>query len=82
MPSLQLHCSFGYVKMILDVLLISFTEFLFQCITGFFPPIAMKQILDYLENGGEGARFRPWMWIAFLFMGPTVSLLVCKKSPD
>ena len=27
---------------------------------------------SYLETGGKGATIRPWVWIIWLFMGPTV----------
>jgi hypothetical protein len=27
---------------------------------------------SYLESHGEGAVVRPWVWIAYLFLGPAV----------
>jgi hypothetical protein len=38
-------------------------------------PLALNQLLKYMENNGEGAVVRPWVWIALLFIGPTVNSL-------
>ncbi|KZT69185.1 hypothetical protein DAEQUDRAFT_727082 [Daedalea quercina L-15889] len=35
-------------------------------------PIGVNRLLNYLEQGGEGLTVRPWVWILFLFLGPTV----------
>jgi hypothetical protein len=29
----------------------------------------------YLENRGEGAVVRPWVWIAYLFLGPALGTI-------
>ena len=29
----------------------------------------------YLESGGEGAVVRPWVWIAWLFLGPVIGAM-------
>ena len=29
----------------------------------------------YLENHGEGAVVRPWVWIAYLFLGPALGTI-------
>ncbi|KAF5389182.1 hypothetical protein D9757_003439 [Collybiopsis confluens] len=36
----------------------------------FVAPISIKQVLSYLENNGEGATIRPWVWVSGLFLGP------------
>ncbi|KAF7969448.1 hypothetical protein HWV62_27283, partial [Athelia sp. TMB] len=36
-------------------------------------PIGITGILDYLEKRGEGASVRPWVWVAWLFLGPTIA---------
>ncbi|KZP16764.1 P-loop containing nucleoside triphosphate hydrolase protein [Athelia psychrophila] len=33
-------------------------------------PIGINQLLQYLENRGEGAVVRPWVWIIWLFLAP------------
>ncbi|KAH9932906.1 P-loop containing nucleoside triphosphate hydrolase protein [Fomitopsis serialis] len=35
-------------------------------------PVGVNRLLNYLEQGGEGLTVRPWVWIALLFIGPTV----------
>ncbi|WRT65691.1 uncharacterized protein IL334_002636 [Kwoniella shivajii] len=37
--------------------------------------VGINQLLDYLEKDGEGATLRPIIWIAFLFIGPTIGSL-------
>ncbi|KAJ4501458.1 P-loop containing nucleoside triphosphate hydrolase protein [Lentinula lateritia] len=36
----------------------------------FVAPIGIKQVLSYLEHGGDGAIIRPWVWVSWLFFGP------------
>ncbi|OCH87314.1 P-loop containing nucleoside triphosphate hydrolase protein [Obba rivulosa] len=38
-------------------------------------PIGINRLLQYLESGGETAVIRPWVWIAWLFLGPTLRSL-------
>ncbi|KAG8864753.1 hypothetical protein FRB96_003338, partial [Tulasnella sp. 330] len=33
-------------------------------------PFAMNHLLQYLESGGKGATYHPWVWILGLFIGP------------
>ncbi|KAH9041242.1 hypothetical protein EDB85DRAFT_1921690 [Lactarius pseudohatsudake] len=35
-------------------------------------PVGMNQLLRYLETRGEGAVFRPWVWVAYVFLGPAL----------
>ncbi|KAI9438180.1 hypothetical protein H4582DRAFT_2111639 [Lactarius indigo] len=35
-------------------------------------PVGMNQLLRYLETRGEGAVVRPWVWVAYLFLGPAL----------
>ncbi|KAJ7283157.1 P-loop containing nucleoside triphosphate hydrolase protein [Mycena rebaudengoi] len=41
----------------------------------FSSPIAMRQLLRYLENYDESTGARPWVWILLLFFGPTIGAL-------
>ncbi|KAF7977580.1 hypothetical protein HWV62_3166 [Athelia sp. TMB] len=36
-------------------------------------PIGIAGVLTYLENRGEGATVRPWVWVAWLFLGPIIA---------
>ncbi|KAF8068839.1 P-loop containing nucleoside triphosphate hydrolase protein [Lyophyllum atratum] len=42
-------------------------------------PYGLKQLLEYMENRGEGATVRPWVWIASLFFAPFISTLVMQQ---
>lgn len=33
-------------------------------------PFAMNHLLQYLESGGKGATYHPWVWVLGLFIGP------------
>ncbi|WWC87878.1 uncharacterized protein L201_002776 [Kwoniella dendrophila CBS 6074] len=37
--------------------------------------IGINKLLDYLEKDGEGATLKPIVWVAFLFIGPTLGSL-------
>ncbi|KAJ3890747.1 P-loop containing nucleoside triphosphate hydrolase protein [Lentinula edodes] len=43
---------------------------LLQISLSFVAPIGIKQVLSYLEHGGDGAIIRPWVWVSWLFFGP------------
>ncbi|KAI0711031.1 P-loop containing nucleoside triphosphate hydrolase protein [Cerioporus squamosus] len=46
---------------------------LVRTVARFMSPIGIYQLLQYLETGGAGARVRPWVWIAWLSLGPLIS---------
>ncbi|KIJ68829.1 hypothetical protein HYDPIDRAFT_25082 [Hydnomerulius pinastri MD-312] len=39
-------------------------------------PVGVNYLLQYLENGGEGAVIRPWVWIAWIFIGQFVGSII------
>ncbi|KIM54250.1 hypothetical protein SCLCIDRAFT_1222221 [Scleroderma citrinum Foug A] len=39
-------------------------------------PIGINQLLEYLENGGEGATIRPWVWIVYIFAGQFLGSII------
>ncbi|KZT60636.1 hypothetical protein CALCODRAFT_492173 [Calocera cornea HHB12733] len=41
----------------------------------FLGPIGINRLLTYMEKGGEGASVRPWVWIMFMFLAPTLNTL-------
>ncbi|KAH9028054.1 hypothetical protein EDB83DRAFT_2526416 [Lactarius deliciosus] len=38
-------------------------------------PVGMNQLLRYLETRGEGAVVRPWVWVAYIFLGPALGTI-------
>ncbi|KAH8986100.1 hypothetical protein EDB92DRAFT_2116516 [Lactarius akahatsu] len=38
-------------------------------------PVGMNQLLRYLETRGEGAVVRPWVWVAYIFLGPALGAI-------
>ncbi|KAH9972688.1 hypothetical protein BJV74DRAFT_879749 [Russula compacta] len=46
-----------------------------RVISTLMAPVGMNQLLRYLESRGEGAVVRPWVWIAFLFLGPALGAI-------
>ncbi|KAK0192566.1 hypothetical protein F5146DRAFT_1040501 [Armillaria mellea] len=37
----------------------------------FAAPIGINRLLRYIEKGEEEVQYRPWVWIAWIFLGPT-----------
>ncbi|KAJ7435253.1 multidrug resistance-associated ABC transporter [Mycena latifolia] len=40
--------------------------------SNFASPIAMNQLLQYIEKREQGGVIRPWVWIVLLFLGPVL----------
>ncbi|QRV86037.1 ABC transporter transmembrane region [Ceratobasidium sp. AG-Ba] len=38
----------------------------------FAGPVGIRYLLLYLEHPAEPGLFRPWLWVAWLFFGPTI----------
>ncbi|KAI9431381.1 hypothetical protein H4582DRAFT_2085045 [Lactarius indigo] len=38
-------------------------------------PFGMNRLLRYLETRGEDAFVRPWVWVAYIFLGPTLGTI-------
>jgi hypothetical protein len=38
-------------------------------------PIGVNRLLSYIETSGEGAVVRPWVWIAWIFIGPATNTI-------
>ncbi|KAI9434174.1 hypothetical protein H4582DRAFT_2177883 [Lactarius indigo] len=38
-------------------------------------PFGMNRLLRYLETQGEDAFVRPWVWVAYIFLGPTLGTI-------
>lgn len=37
--------------------------------------VGIQKVLEYLESDGEGQTFKPILWVALLFVGPTIGSL-------
>ncbi|GLB42122.1 putative P-loop containing nucleoside triphosphate hydrolase protein [Lyophyllum shimeji] len=61
-----------------DVITLTVLLVLFS-ITTLLSPYGLKQLLEYLGNGGEGATVKPWVWIASLFLAPFSSTLILQQ---
>ncbi|KAI9434147.1 hypothetical protein H4582DRAFT_2112597 [Lactarius indigo] len=42
-------------------------------------PFGMNQLLRYLETQGEGAVVRPWVWVAYIFLGPALGTIAFQR---
>ncbi|KAJ8074529.1 hypothetical protein PM082_015430 [Marasmius tenuissimus] len=45
----------------------------------FLVPIALNQLLRYLENDGEPGFIRPWFWVAIIFVGPNLASMAVER---
>ncbi|KAG8949510.1 hypothetical protein FRC00_008086, partial [Tulasnella sp. 408] len=41
-----------------------------KAVSALVSPVVLNKLLYYLETGGEGAVYKPWVWIAGLFLAP------------
>ncbi|KIK51558.1 hypothetical protein GYMLUDRAFT_50501 [Collybiopsis luxurians FD-317 M1] len=44
-----------------------------QAVADLSIPVGMNELLQYIENRGPAPRYRPWVWIVWLLVGPTIS---------
>ncbi|KAJ7489333.1 P-loop containing nucleoside triphosphate hydrolase protein [Mycena latifolia] len=43
-----------------------------QVVANFLSPVGVNRLLNYMETNGKDATYRPWIWILWLFLGPTL----------
>ncbi|KAF9038074.1 hypothetical protein BJ165DRAFT_1604107 [Panaeolus papilionaceus] len=67
------HLFWGLVRNFWRLLLIAFIADLISVISPLAYPVGLNKILHYLETHGEGETVRPWFWIIWLFLSPTVT---------
>lgn len=51
----------------------------FQALAALSSPFALNNLLAYLETRGEGAEVRPWVWVALMFLGPTIYFVLSQQ---
>ncbi|GJJ15115.1 hypothetical protein Clacol_009390 [Clathrus columnatus] len=39
-------------------------------VASFIAPFALNQLLLHIQNGSDGAFYRPWTWVVLMFVGP------------
>ncbi|KZT60648.1 P-loop containing nucleoside triphosphate hydrolase protein, partial [Calocera cornea HHB12733] len=49
---------------------------LIQCLCRSLGPIGINRLLTFMEHHGTDATIRPWVWILFIFLGPTLKSLI------
>ncbi|OSX63327.1 hypothetical protein POSPLADRAFT_1074001 [Postia placenta MAD-698-R-SB12] len=70
------HVVWGLVKVFRrDLLIMALMQFLFV-VARFSDPVGIRNLLWYMENGGEGAMVKPWVWISWLFLGPAACVII------
>ncbi|TFK36798.1 hypothetical protein BDQ12DRAFT_699326 [Crucibulum laeve] len=67
------HLFFGIMRVFYREYLILALMITIQVMASFASPLGINRLLSYLETGGEGAIVKPWLWILWLFVGPTIS---------
>jgi hypothetical protein len=70
--SRQRHLFFGLMRIFRrDYMMMAFMVVI-EVICGFARPLGINRLLNYLQERGEGAVVRPWMWIIILVAGPLI----------
>ncbi|KAH9041241.1 hypothetical protein EDB85DRAFT_2139914 [Lactarius pseudohatsudake] len=65
--SLILHLGYEYIQLAILVIIKVFSTLM--------APFGMNKLLRYLETRGEGAVVRPWVWVAYIFLGPALGTI-------
>ncbi|KAJ6604251.1 hypothetical protein DFH09DRAFT_1300496 [Mycena vulgaris] len=66
------HLAFGLLRVFrLEYLAMAGTMVVIA-ICNFASPVGINRLLNYLENPAEEPAVKPWFWIIWLFLGPTV----------
>ncbi|KAF8201224.1 P-loop containing nucleoside triphosphate hydrolase protein [Mycena galopus ATCC 62051] len=43
-----------------------------QVVANFLSPVGVNRLLNYMETNGKDATYRPWIWVLWIFLGPTL----------
>ncbi|KAJ3850966.1 hypothetical protein EV368DRAFT_74841 [Lentinula lateritia] len=52
---------------------------LLQSVLDFATPVGVKNLLGYIETNGVNAVYKPWVWIAWLFLGPLLQTMASES---
>ncbi|RDX55372.1 hypothetical protein OH76DRAFT_1428233 [Lentinus brumalis] len=70
--SKQRHIFWGLMTVFSREYFVLALMLILRVVATFTSPVGIYQLLQYLESDGEGAFVRPWVWIAWLFIGPVL----------
>ncbi|KAF9786031.1 hypothetical protein BJ322DRAFT_1057551 [Thelephora terrestris] len=70
------HLFWGLMKVFRKEYIILAFLLVFRTLVGFMSPVAINNLLIHLGTEGKDALFRPWVWIALLFIGPFLSSII------
>ncbi|KAJ7472355.1 hypothetical protein B0H11DRAFT_1867129 [Mycena galericulata] len=66
------HIVFGILRVFrVEYMILALTTAT-QVVANFLSPIGVNRLLNYMETNGKDATYRPWVWILWLFLGPTI----------
>ncbi|KAI0711030.1 hypothetical protein C8T65DRAFT_739602 [Cerioporus squamosus] len=68
----QRHIFWGLMTVFFKEYIVLAVMLMLRVIATFTSPIGIYQLLQYLESDGENVFVRPWVWIAWLFLGPVL----------
>lgn len=66
------HVIWNLIRVFRVQLAMMIASMLFYGIMTFAAPLGIFNLLSYFETHGEGAMMRPWFWIMWLFIGPSL----------
>ncbi|KAJ7469587.1 hypothetical protein FB451DRAFT_1368560 [Mycena latifolia] len=66
------HIFVGLMRVFRKEFSVSIALLLLRVVLNFSSPIAMNQLLMYIETREQGAVVRPWVWILLIFLGPAL----------
>ncbi|KAF8883986.1 P-loop containing nucleoside triphosphate hydrolase protein [Infundibulicybe gibba] len=66
------HLFFGLMRIFRREYCILACMIILMVVFSFASPLGINRLLHYLESGGEDAFIRPWVWVLWLFLGPTL----------
>ncbi|OCH87310.1 P-loop containing nucleoside triphosphate hydrolase protein [Obba rivulosa] len=69
------HLFFGLMGIFWKEYIVLFFMILIRVLSIMASPIGINQLLRYLETGGANAVVRPWVWIVWLFLSPTLAAI-------
>ncbi|KAF9243735.1 hypothetical protein BU15DRAFT_71860 [Melanogaster broomeanus] len=70
------HVFFGLMRVFSMEYTILTILVVLRVISSLAAPIGINYLLLYLENGGEGTVIRPWVWIAWIFVGQFIGSVI------
>ncbi|KAF9024857.1 P-loop containing nucleoside triphosphate hydrolase protein [Hymenopellis radicata] len=67
------HMFFGLLRVAARELPALVSGLFVQLCANFAAPVGINRLLRYIETEGEGAVYRPWVWIVWLVAGPLIA---------